>query len=403
MSSYHRHRSCQPCCLCGKVQMRYDHFGSLNGSEQNYIQRYHSKTLSDDSCLCRSHKIEVKRYRSNPEHTPTWIGKISSDLLHCTYPQCIASSDKVKIIRPSDDICRAFEATSSITNISTLCDMHYQSLYRTIRYKPCSCCGAIPRPRQGPFTRHSPDAATISSYLMETTEFQFNFNQEDSICKSCYDMHIVLLKDIKKKELDALDQLPAKIDSWTKLQADKSTTELHKAILQTVVFVARHLQHKNALLLPRVSSFFLSLYECRKEDLQLELTDGTINFSSRWLMNQLILYLQPYMQYKCVIKKIGTLLYPSDEDLLVCLTHALNNNTCDLYEESLISAIEEPNESIVTKAGKIINDLLHEEIKKIGNESNNMCLFNLENRIATINSLLWQFITVCTTPIRAQT
>ena len=81
----------------------------------------------------------------------------------------------------------------------------------------------------------------------------------------------------------------------------------------------------------------------------------------------------------------------------MCLTRA-----CELNEESLISTIAELNESIVTKCGKIINDLLHREINEIENESN-ICLFNLENRIATINSLLWQFITVCTTPIRAQT
>ena len=81
----------------------------------------------------------------------------------------------------------------------------------------------------------------------------------------------------------------------------------------------------------------------------------------------------------------------------MCLTRA-----CELNDESLISAIVEPNESIVTKSGKIINDLLHREIKKIGKESN-ISLFNFENRIATINSLLWQFITVCTTPIKVQT
>ena len=81
----------------------------------------------------------------------------------------------------------------------------------------------------------------------------------------------------------------------------------------------------------------------------------------------------------------------------MCLTRA-----CELNEESLLSTIAELNESIVTKSGKIINDLLHREINEIENESN-ICLFNLENIIATINSLLWKFITVCTTPIRAQT
>ena len=45
-------------------------------------------------------------------------------------------------------------------------------------------------------------------------------------------------------------------------------------------------------------------------------------------MNQLITYLQPHMKFNCVVKKIGTLLYPRCGDLLKCLSLALYDSKC---------------------------------------------------------------------------
>ena len=42
-------------------------------------------------------------------------------------------------------------------------------------------------------------------------------------------------------------------------------------------------------------------------------------------MNQLIIHLQPYMSYKCVVKRLGTLLYPCNGDLMKALSLALHN------------------------------------------------------------------------------
>ena len=57
--------------------------------------------------------------------------------------------------------------------------------------------------------------------------------------------------------------------------------------------------------------------------LHLDVGDGTITFTNKWLLAQLILHLQPHMSYRCVAPRLGTALYPSNGDLLKCLTHAL--------------------------------------------------------------------------------
>ena len=58
-------------------------------------------------------------------------------------------------------------------------------------------------------------------------------------------------------------------------------------------------------------------------ELNLEVGDSTVKFSSRWMLNQLIIYLHPYMEYKCVHRKYGTMLFRRGGDLLTSLSLAL--------------------------------------------------------------------------------
>ena len=58
-------------------------------------------------------------------------------------------------------------------------------------------------------------------------------------------------------------------------------------------------------------------------ELNLEVGEGTVQISLRWLLNQLIVYLSPYMLYKCVHMKFGTILYCKEVDLLTSLSWAL--------------------------------------------------------------------------------
>ena len=104
------------------------------------------------------------------------------------------------------------------------------------------------------------------------------------------------------------------------------------------------------------------------------------------------------MNFECVIRCIGTLIYPHNVDPLKSLSLAL----CSTHSESIsdLCAEEQPrkpsDESILRDAGNIVNDILHDEIRRLKEECIDLITFNLKDSIANTNSLLWDFMCSCT-------
>ena len=166
------------------------------------------------------------------------------------------------MISPTPETKQLFTtcSTSKIDTASnTFCEAHYQLLYRKIHYSPCACCEAKPKPRIGPYTRHSPDATTVSLHLKNTTGFNFDIQPADTICKTCYDMHSIVLKDIENKsEIQSSLQLQSDIAMWTATLEDHNVKDnLTIATLKTVIFVATKLLQNKAILLPQAASVFV--------------------------------------------------------------------------------------------------------------------------------------------------
>ena len=70
--------------------------------------------------------------------------------------------------------------------------------------------------------------------------------------------------------------------------------------------MADKLHQDRAVLLPHAVSVFLEKYTSTApdaNDLDLDLGEDKIKFSSRWLLRQLIIHLQPYMYFECIVKK----------------------------------------------------------------------------------------------------
>ena len=103
----------------------------------------------------------------------------------------------------------------------------------------------------------------------------------------------------------------------------------HKATLKVVLYLSDSLLQQGAVLLPTVCQVFLETYgvshsgSIASVELNLEVGYNTVKFSSRWLLHQLIIYLHPYMEYKCVHRKYGTMLFRRGGDLLTSLSLAL--------------------------------------------------------------------------------
>ena len=101
---------------------------------------------------------------------------------------------------------------------------------------------------------------------------------------------------------------------WKTIIDSTDTGLLTNAILSAVLFVAENLIQQKAVIFPWACQVFLHIY-CNDQpcsmpiQLTLEVGENNVRFTSQWLLNQLILYLNQYMLYKCMHKKFGTVLY----------------------------------------------------------------------------------------------
>jgi len=91
----------------------------------------------------------------------------------------------------------------------------------------------------------------------------------------------------------------------------------------------------------------------------IETVDSCVLFSSKWLLNQLIIPIR--MLYKCVHIKFGTVLYHRGADLLVSLSWALGANslsedTSVQHHTSTTKQIDKS--SVLHNAAYVVNDLI---------------------------------------------
>lgn len=359
-------------------------------------RHFGSENIASNSCLCRSHTVEAKRHRSDPEYVPAWKSSVSRNTSSsvCMYPGCAVTRTPLgeRMISPSRETAHIFADALNLERVEeeiVLCETHYQTVYRqSHKADPCAGCGARPKSREAKFSRHSPDATTVSEYLRSRAGYDHDLSPSDTICKACYDMHWAILNSIEHQ----LNEPRAKlIELWKVKMSDENIDELTKAILATIVFVANKLSQDRALLLPHAVRFFLDSYPHSVEtDLYLEVENGKIKFSSRWLLQQLIIYLQPFMNFKCIIKRIGTLIYPCNSDPLKCLSLALYDTSENSSFETMESGPSGPSESdkkqiVLNEAGNIINDLVHDEIRKFEKQTLDLTTFNLKESIKNTN------------------
>lgn len=198
------------------------------------------------------------------------------------------------------------------------------------------------------------------------------------------------------------------VESWKVTLADEVTDVVTRATLHTVLYVADEIMHERAVLLPRASQVFIAVYTENSEQSQteyvLEIGEGTVNYTTRWLLNQIILHLEPFITYKCVHKKFGTLIFRKDGDILTSLSWALGRPQSET--DSMYTAVGNPQSkaNILREAGDIVNDLVQAEIAKISSEhiysQTNPSDIDIEQQIGHINQELWAFLESCTRTIR---
>ena len=415
-SPYHRGTFCGPCYICGKRQERYDHYDGLSREVQEFLMAHSSLQIPGSSCICRNHRREALRQRLNSGYVPalkkTEESSTQTDTRVCMYKECASTSETGKLITPSDETLQSFRKMLDTTEHSVLlCEKHYQLVYRKMHERtPCAGCGAKPKVRQDAYTRHSPDPFTISQYLSGQTEFPMSLQPTDIICRSCYDLHMIILRSLENQVGTPMANLQSDIELWKTTLAGGNIDEVTRALLKTVLVVAKLLQHEKALLLPQAAAVFREHYspDNDDDDVYLEVRDGTVKFSARWLMNQLITHLQPYMGYRCVVDRLGTLIYSRNADIMKTLSLALYHSPVITGDVPAYDQCEQPRNrhnkiALLNEAADVINDIILEEIQKHRQCTVDLTTFNLEDHIKDMNPLLWQFVTSCTRSFRERT
>ncbi len=282
-----------------------------------------------------------------------------------------------------------------------VCGDHYNQLYRQF-LRPsqhCFSCG-IKSKNNTTFTRHCPNPSLINAYLNSREESE-EISSSHHICLSCYKAHLAIIK--MHEQNNTLADL---IDIWKHTLSNENNDELTRATLHSALYVADEFINQHAVLLPHVSRVFLCKYEANaqsnfREHLILEGKEGTVKFTTSWLLKKLKMYLGKHIECICIHKKIGTVLFRKGGDLLVSLSHALgaartNEDQDVLYEPNLSS---KPDVSkVLREAGDIVNNLIHTEMAKLPVSTNKELDINAE--IGSINPLLWDFLESITRSVR---
>ena len=199
------------------------------------------------------------------------------------------------------------------------------------------------------------------------------------------------------------------IGDWEATKKAHNTDQLIKAVLSSVIFVAKYLLIQKALLLPWVCQVFLTAYgiqytgDIKSIQVTLVVGDSSVKFSSRRLLHQLIIHLDGYMMHKCIHMKFGTVLYRRGGDILVALSWALSTTQpLNQYQPEPEIQCQSSDVDKILKEAIIVNNLMHEEIKKSSQlqPSANCALLDINEELNNINPLLLEFLTCITNSIQ---
>ena len=108
-----------------------------------------------------------------------------------------------------------------------------------------------------------------------------------------------------------------------------------------------------------------------------------------------------HLSYRCIHRKFG-IFYRTGGDLLTSLSWALGSPKVQATEqlEYIDGGLDINTAQIMHEAGYIMNDLLHNEIKRLATEANEPREFNIDSFVDKVNPQLWQLLSCATSTVR---
>ena len=281
-----------------------------------------------------------------------------------------------------------------------LCTHHYYLVYDTLQPKVvyCSLCKSS---LKGVAARHCPDPQRVQKYLEESIGFRGKITDDASLCMSCYKSHLQILKKVPLSTDDDLLSIILNLKGSITLNEDLPCAEavVNKAVYSTAVYVGERLIEQEALLLPAVYIIFTDFLSQFQTEVNVESEVSEKN--ARWLLSNLIIHLQHHFSYAVRVKKLGTILYRSNGDLLTTLSLSLHKQKSKPQKCNCTC-----NDPISTKNySDKINTHIHQQIRKylaadvsIPFEFDQL---NIDQLVAEIDPKLWEFVCMITRPMSA--
>ena len=208
----------------------------------------------------------------------------------------------------------------------------------------------------------------IKTYLSEKTGFDGNITNGDRVCTACYKSHLQILKEVPSSTDRDLNELIDGLKGCTLGQHNIRSTEdvINIAMHLTTIYVGELLLQQESLLLPSVYGKFHTFLEDISHKYKIELqNDDTNKVTKCWILSNLVVSLQHHLSYACRVRKLGTLLYRTNGDLLTALTLALHRGTIEHAHNSreYTKSKEDPCDTIEAYCDKV-NSSIHNEIRK---------------------------------------
>ena len=352
--------------------------------------------LTDQCPVCRLCRDDIGRMVKNPDTKPRWEKNERKE--NCCIPMCGNVSFTISKIASSEQVSHIFQC-DTLPHPTPLCKQHYHNVYEMLQPKNTHCCTCNATLRNVQ-RRTCPNPKEIQKYLVENTGFDGTIPEDGRVCPSCYKAQLVILKQ-KPNSTDTDLQLLITTLKQKLVEADKDITE--HTMQYTAIYVAEQLLKQECLLLSSVKQKYTSIMSTYTQQ------DNTDNKpTTQWLLSNLIVYLQYHISYTCSVRKHGTLLYRSNGNLLLSISHLLYKST--QTSQQMNEEMREQKSDKETESGTYIelsnnteqcspdelNSLLHKQItRNLATDLNAPYPFHalsIEKQVSEIDPTLWAFI-----------
>lgn len=415
------------CHLCASQPLHvFSKTSSWPDDTRQWVEKQCSQNIPPEAVVCRACEKYIKRHTGKTNVTPRWLPKTKVHS-YCMVEGCgelshtTTSIVSVEVAREYLDI---IQSDGGISQSLSLCNCHYQYLYRELHYpQPCAACYSQPR-YGGDYTRHCPDPAKITVFLKETFDFSGALTVASKICKPCYIFHRQVLQQLDSSSSAVTDtlhsivfHLETRLADFEKKGVDTVCDKSFLAwnVCKVSLGLTKILQNEEAILLPELYTTFCNyIIQTIDKFPNVGKTLKTNPPTIRWFLSSISNHLGENLGIVCKHRKYGTLLYRRNGDILKALSKALGkaqqsqrtetairNDYCSLLQsKSKTESTDRLTDASILQACTAINSKINKQIKSLVKTYQRdplLCAnFSPEGFIQQLDPLLVQCIQVLT-------